>query len=416
MLESTSSATRRQLWRSVLLTLFAVALGAPPLRADVITDWDAKITSIASPAALGEREATIVDLAMFDAVNSVLRKHPGYVTREDGFERASPEAAAATAAATVLAKLHPEKAADFAAARDSYLKGLAGDPAALASGRQLGEQVGLKVFESRAHDGATGPDTYHPLTQPGIYIPTATMVCSTWPKLKPFVLERPDQFRPGPPVSLSSKEWATDYNEIKAYGARDSARRTAEETETARFWLMTGPQAYHPIAWQIIAARHLKLLDSARFMAMYSAALTDAYIAVFDAKYRYNFWRPVTAIRNGDIDGNPDTEVDATWQALDATPLHPEYPCAHCILSGTAAALIESTGGLGDLREISLTSPTAPGITHRWASLDSFALEVANARIWAGFHYRSSTRVGTSMGREVGRYVATHFDQPAATH
>jgi len=413
MLESTPSATRRQPWRPLLLTLIAVGLGAPPLRADVITDWDAKITSIASPAALGEREATIVDLAMFDAVNSVLRQYPGYVTREDGFERASAEAAAATAAATVIARLHPEKAVAFTAAHDEYLKGLAGDPAALELGKQLGERVGLKVFDSRSHDGATGPDPYRPSTQPGTYIPTATMVCSTWPKLKPFVLGRPDQFRPGPPVSLSSKEWATDYNEIKAYGARDSARRTAEETEAARFWLMTGPQAYHPIAWQIIAARHLKLLDSARFMAMYSAALTDAYIAVFDAKYRYNFWRPVTAIRNGDIDGNPDTEIDATWQALDATPMHPEYPCAHCILSGAAAAVIESTGGLGDLREISLTSPTAPGITHRWASLDSFALEVANARIWAGFHYRSSTRVGTSMGREVGRYVAMHFDQPA---
>jgi hypothetical protein len=176
---------------------------------------------------------------------------------------------------------------------------------------------------------------------------------------------------------------------------------------------MTGPPAYHPIAWQIIAARHLSLLDSARFMAMYSAALTDAYIAVFDAKYRYNFWRPVTAIRNGDIDGNPDTQIDATWQPLDATPMHPEYPCAHCILSAAAAAVIESTGGLGELREISLTSSTAPGVTHRWTSLDSFAAEVANARVWAGFHYRSSTRVGASMGGEVGRYVAAHFEQPA---
>jgi hypothetical protein len=413
MSPSTFSATRHKPWQPILLTLITVGVGASPVRADVITDWDAKISSVASPAALGEREATIVDLAMFDAVNSVLRQYPGYVTREDGFEKASAEAAAATAAATVLAKLHPEKADAFAAAHDQYLKGLAGDPAALASGRQLGERVGLKVFDSRAHDGATGPDPYRPLTQPGIYIPTATMVCPTWPKLKPFVLERPDQFRPGPPVSLSSKEWATDYNEIKAYGARDSSRRTAQETETARFWLMTGPQAYHPIAWQIIAARHLKLLDSARFMAMYSTALTDAYIAVFDAKYRYNFWRPVTAIRNGDLDGNPDTEIDATWQPLDATPMHPEYPCAHCILSAAASSVIESTGGLGDLREISLTSPTAPGITHRWTSLESFTQEVANARIWAGFHYRFSARVGSSMGREVGSYVAMHFDRSA---
>src|SRR5215469_13644225 len=217
MLDSTSSATRRKPWPSILLALIMVGVSASPVRADVITDWDAKISSVASPAALGEREAAIVDLAMFDAVNSVFRQYPGYVTREDGFEHASAEAAAATAAATVLAKLHPEKAAAFAAAHDEYLKGLAGDPAALASGRQLGERVGLKVFDSRAHDGATAPDTYRPLTpQPGTYIPTATMVCSTWPKLKPFVLERPDQFRPGPPVSLSSKEWATDYNEVKA--------------------------------------------------------------------------------------------------------------------------------------------------------------------------------------------------------
>jgi hypothetical protein len=414
MLDSTFSVPRRKPWRPILLALITVGVGASPVWADVITDWDAKASSVASPAALGEREAAIVDLAMFDAVNSVLRQYPGYVTREEGFEHSSAEAAAATAAATVLAKLHPEKAADFAAAHNEYLKGLAGDPDALTLGRQLGERVGLKVFDSRAHDGATDPDVYRPLTpQPGIYIPTATMVCSTWPKLKPFVIERSDQFRPGPPVSLTSKEWATDYNEVKAYGARNSTRRTAQETETARFWLMTGPQAYHPIAWQIIATRHLKLLDSARFMAMYSTALTDAYIAVFDAKYRYNFWRPVTAIRNGDSDANPDTEIDATWQPLDATPMHPEYPCAHCILSGAAAAVIESTGGVGDLREISLASPTAPGVTHRWTSLESFSLEVANARIWAGFHYRFSARVGTSMGREVGRYVAIHFDQSA---
>jgi len=411
MLNSSVSAMRRKPWKIFLLTLSAVGVGASAARADVITDWDAKVTSVASPAALGEREATIVDLAMFDAVNSVFRQYRGYVTREEGFEHASAEAAAATAAATVLARLHPEKAADFAAAHAEYLKGLGGDPAALALGRQLGERVALKVFDSRAHDGATSPDPYRPLTQPGVYVPTATMVCSTWPKLKPFVLERPDQFRPGPPVALASKEWAADYNEIKAYGARDSSQRTAQQTETARFWLMTGPQAYHPIAWQIIAARHLNLVDSARFMAMYSAALTDAYIAVFDAKYRYNFWRPVTAIRNGDLDGNSATEIDATWQPLDATPMHPEYPCAHCILSAAASAVIESTGGLGDLREISLTSPTMPGVTHRWTSLADFAQEVANARIWAGFHYRSSTRAGAAMGREVGGYVATHFDR-----
>jgi hypothetical protein len=352
---------------------------------------------------------TIVDLAMFDAVNSIARQYTAYVVMEADVDHASAEAAAAAAAATALTKLHPERAAGFEAALEEYLKGLNADPAAVAKGRQVGERVALRVFDSRAHDGATGPDPYRPGTRPGVYVPTAIMVCPTWPTLKPFVLERPDQFRPAPPVALASKEWAADYNEVKLLGSRDSAARTPEQTETAKFWLMTGPQAYHPIARQLVEARHLSLVDSAHFMAMYAVALTDAYIAVFDAKYRYDFWRPVTAIRNGDIDGNPDTERDATWQPLDATPMHPEYPCAHCILSGAAAALIESSGGLGGLTEFRLTSPTAPGVTHHWVDLESFAGEVANARVWAGFHYRSSARVGTAMGREVGRYVAAHF-------
>jgi hypothetical protein len=409
------SARLRYLWPATLImALTAWCAGAAPCQADVISDWDTKATAVASPAALGERELAIVDLAMFDAVNSIARQYRAYLVREEGGDGASPEAAAASAAATALARLHPEKAADFKAALDDYLKELSASHGDVAKGMRLGEVVALRVFDSRATDGATGIDTYRPRTQPGVYVPTATVVASTWPTLRPFVLERPDQFRPGPPVALASTEWATDYNEIKAYGARNSTQRTPQQTETARFWLMVGPQAYHPLARQIVAARRMKLVDSARFMASFAAALTDAYIAVFDAKYHYEFWRPITAIRNGDIDGNPATEIDPTWQPLDATPLHPEYPCAHCILSGAAATLIESTGGLRDVPELSLTSPTAPGVTHRWSTLEAFTTEVANARIWAGFHYRSSTRVGTAMGRDIGRYVAAHFAPPGS--
>jgi hypothetical protein len=393
-----------------VLTSFCLAL--LPCHADVVTDWDAKASAVASPAALGERELAIVDLAMFDAVNSVVRKYQPYLVLEDGFSDASAEVAAASAAATALEKLHPQITADFKAGLDDYVKGLSASHGDIAKGMRLGELVALRIFDSRAADGATGVDTYRPRTQPGVYVPTATMVAASWPTLHPFVLERPDQFRPGPPVALTSAEWTSDYNEVKAYGARNSTVRTPEQTETAKFWLMTGPQAYHPIARQIITARHMKLVDSARLMASFAVVMTDAYIAVFDAKYRYEFWRPITAIRNGDVDGNPATEIDPSWQPLDATPMHPEYPCAHCILSGAAAALIESYGGLRDVQEISLTSPTAPGITHRWSSLDAFTDEVANARVWAGFHYRSSARVGTAMGREVGRYVAAHFVQP----
>ncbi len=397
---------------AILLALTVISGAVLPCHADVITDWDAKASAAASPAALGERELAIVDIAMFDAVNSITPKYRPFLVKEEGFRDASAEAAAASAAASALEKLHPLSAAEYKATLEDYIKGLPASHSDVAKGLRLGELVAQRVFDSRTADGSTGVDAYRPRTQPGVYVPTATMVAATWPTLHPLVLERADQFRPGPPVALTSQEWASDYNEVKTYGARNSSVRTAEKTETAKFWLMTGPQAYHPIVRQLISARHMKLVDSARFMAAFSAAMTDAYIAAFEAKYHYEFWRPITAIRNGDIDDNPATEIDPSWQPLDATPMHPEYPCAHCILSGAAAAVIESYGGLGELREISLTSPTAPGITHRWSSLAAFTNEVANARVWAGFHYRSSTRVGTAMGHEVGRYVAAHFAPP----
>jgi len=137
-------------------------------------------------------------------------------------------------------------------------------------------------------------------------------------------------------------------------------------------------------------------------------------IAVLDAKLHYNFWRPMTAIRNGDIDGNPATDRDATWRPIGDTPLHPEYPCAHCILSGSVAGVVRAVTGSDDVPEIALTSPTAPGVTHRWTNTTSLCQEVANARIWSGFHYRFSTRVGTNMGQQVGEYVAKSVLQPVA--
>ena len=228
----------------------------------------------------------------------------------------------------------------------------------------------------------------------------------------PFALTKPSQFRPQPPISLESKEWAADFNELKAYGGKTSTKRSTQQTETARFWLMVGAPAYHPVPRQLVTAKQMSVIDSARFMALYAVALADAYIAVFDAKYHYEFWRPITAIRNGDISGNPATELDATWQPIDNTPMHPEYPCAHCIQSGAAAAVIESVLGSADIPEVSVTSSTAPGVTHRWTNLGVLSDEVSNARIWAGFHYRFSTRVGTDMGRQIGEYVVKNVMQP----
>ena len=128
-----------------------------------------------------------------------------------------------------------------------------------------------------------------------------------WPNVKPFAMQSPSQFRPQPPIALKSKEWAADYNEIKSLGGKASSKRTARQTEDAQFWLITGPASYYPIARQLVAAKGMNVLDSARFMALASAALADSFISVFDAKYHYDFWRPITAIRNGDIDDNAAT-------------------------------------------------------------------------------------------------------------
>jgi hypothetical protein len=160
----------------------------------------------------------------------------------------------------------------------------------------------------------------------------------------------------------------------------------------------------------------MSVIDSARFMAFVALGLNDAFIAVLDAKYHYNFWRPITAIRNGDIDGNPATDSEATWQPIASTPMHPEYPCAHCILSGTVAGVVKAAFGSTLIPEIAMTSPTAPGVTHRFTDMTAYTEEVANARIWSGFHYRFSTRAGTEMGYQIGEYVVKNIMQPVMTN
>ena len=297
------------------------------------------------------------------------------------------------------------------AALASYLASIP-DGTAKSEGIKLGEAVAAKVLAARANDGSDGPDDYRPRTTPGVYVPTPIMRGPMWPKVKPFAMTSPSQFRPGPPIALDSKEWATDFNEIKDYGELRSAKRTAEQTETARFWLVAGPIGYQPFLRQLVTAKEMGVVDSARFMALAGIAINDALIAVFDAKYHYNFWRPVTAIRNADIDGNPATDLDPIWQPIADTPMHPEYPCAHCIVSGSVAGVVKTALGTEQIPEIAITSPTAPGVTHRWTSMTALTQEVANARIWSGFHYRFSTRVGTDTGLSIGEYVVKSVMQP----
>ena len=394
-----------------------VAVGAPAsARANVITDWDEKAVAIVTPMPpyTAQRVMGMVHIAMFDAVNSIERRFRPYLVQLPADPTTSKEAAAASAAAAVLATIDSKTAGEMKIAIASYLASIP-DSAAKSDGVKLGEAVAARVVEARANDGADALDDYRPRTTPGVYVPTPITAASAWPNVKPFAMTKGSQFRPDPPISLTSKEWAADFNELKDYGGKTGAKRSAQQTEIAQFWLMVGPPAYHPFARNLVTAKQMNVDDSARFMALVAVGLNEALIAVFDAKYHYNFWRPITAIRNGDIDDNPATEREATWQPIDNTPMHPEYPCAHCILSGSVAGVVKAVLGTAEIPEIAVTSATAPGVTHRWTNMTAFTDEVANARIWAGFHYRFSTRVGTEMGLQIGEYVVKNVMQPAVT-
>ena len=210
------------------------------------------------------------------------------------------------------------------------------------------------------------------------------------------------QFRPGPPPALTSTVWARDFNEIKALGGRNSKDRTAEQTAIAKFWEATLPPIYQGLVRSVAERPGREVTQNARLLAAAAQAQDDALIAVFDAKYHYAFWRPVTAIRNGDIDGNDATERDASWSPLIDTPMHPEYPCAHCILAAAIGAVLKAELGNGPVGTLRTQSYLVNNAARSWTSVDDVVQEVANARIYDGVHYRTSADVGIAMGTRIG--------------
>ena len=388
--------------RTIAPVLVLLALAAPA-RADVITDWNAKAEAIGLEKRLqpppNARAMAMMHVAMFEAVNAVSHRYSPYTLKLAADPGASAEAAAATAAHDVLAGLHPDQQASL----DSTLKASLGpiaDGEAKSRGVALGRQAAVGILALRAKDGITAPESWRPITAPGVYIPTVIPVSSTVGQLTPWVMKTGSAFRPSAPPTLTSPTWTRDLNEIREMGGKDSAKRSAEQTEIARFWVATGPHCWNPIVRQLASAKKLDLTDSARLFALVAMATADSFIAVFDAKYHYGLWRPVTAIRNADTSGNPDTPREPAWLPLVDTPMHPEYPCAHCISSSAAANAMQQVLG-DDLPEFSMTSPALAGVTRRWTSLSAYSDEVSNARVYGGIHYRFSTEVGQEMGRRI---------------
>ncbi len=397
---------------SLLLILAAVMLaGAPGVHADVVTDANAKAAGVVSkiPATpLAVRAMAIVQASVFEAVNAITARFPPYRVKIPAAPGASVEAAVAAATRAALLKLVPAEQAAIDADYQAAMRQVPEGPAK-ADGAAAGEQAAAAMLAARADDGAAAPDTYRPHATAGVYVPTALPAVPHWGQRRPWVMASGDQFRPAPPPSLASDLWARDYNESKALGAKNSTRRTAEQTATARFWETTAPTVYWPLVRSVATMPGRGVTENARLLAVAAVAMDDAVIAVFDAKYAYNFWRPITAIRNGDVDGNEATERDPGWTPLIDTPLHPEYPCAHCIVSGALGAVLEAEIGAGPVPKLATVSPTAPGTERTWARVSDFVEEVAVARIYDGVHYRNSTEVGTAMGKRIGELVAKSF-------
>jgi hypothetical protein len=382
--------------------------------ADAVVEWNEIAVATAAAGRHGASDASrttaLVHAAIFDAVNAIEARYTPYKITFNAPASASAEAAAVAAAYTALARLYPAQKAALDQASATSLARIVAD-SARSDGIAVGERVATEMVALRASDGATSPNLYRPVTSPGVYVVTALPVSSHWGQVTPWVLERASQFRPGPPPALTSAEWARDCREVAEIGGKKSTARTAEQTDIARFWTVVGPASWDPVLRGVAKAPGRTLLQNARLFALAEMAAADAYIAVFDAKYVYNFWRPITAIRNGDQHGMTRVE---DWEPLVETPMHPEYPCAHCITSAAIAAVLQAEFG-PSFPEVTMTSPTASGIVRRWTSPKAFTDEVSMARIYGGIHYRTSTLVGQQMGRKIGELAVQQYLKPRAT-
>jgi hypothetical protein len=390
---------------------------------DMVLEWNANaIDAIVGVAGMRPERGLIrlamVHIAIYDAVNAI----EGYPLQPYGISPSvvlpsSPEAATAAAAHDVLIALFPDQKSDLDAKYAASLAKIFDGPAKV-NGITVGEQTANGMLALRANDGRDAVVTYTPGSGPGVWIPTPpAFLPAAAPEaahVQPFAINSPSQFRPEAPPALTSDTWARDYNEVKSLGASVGSTRTPEQTDIGRFW------ADQPIlqwnrAWRKISIEHrLSLQDNARYFALLATATADAIIACWDSKFTYNFWRPVTAIRAGDTDGNPETAPDANWLAQVPTPNHPEYPAAHGCFSGASTQTLKFFFGTDDFA-FTIDSKIA-GLTNPIRYYNSFSQaldEVCNARVYGGMHYRNSTRKGRNIGKQVSHYVTSHYFLPS---
>ena len=380
--------------RLALAALVAAAF-AGDARADAVTDWNVKTAEIIAEAKLGTPPAVRV---------MALVQTAAYEAAKSAGSDASIEAAIAAAHLATLVKLLPAQQPAIEAAYATVMAGIP-EGSAKVLGADAGRRAAAMVLAARASD-TVAAESYRPFTAAGTYVPTAPAAAPQWGQRKPWLMAHAGEFRAPPPPALGTQAWARDYNEVKAIGAKASSVRSAEQTDIARFWEYSLPSIYHGVVRSVAATPGRDVVRNAKLFAAVAQAMDDALIAVFEAKYHYNFWRPATAIRNGDIDGNEATDRDASWASLIDAPMHPEYPSGHSILAGAVGAVLQAEIGKGATPVLTTTSPTAKNAARKWASVTDFTREVSDSRVYAGIHYRSALDAGTEMGRQIGELAA----------
>lgn len=408
---------------SVFAALFATNAKA----SDPIADWNqfsetaVKTAGHAPPVAA--LDFAIVHLAIYDAVESIDRRYRPYSQAVPG-AMGSLSAATAKAGHDVLVGLFPAQSAALDAEYSAFLAANEIDPND--PGVAVGAQAAANILALRADDGRfpQNPPPFLGNTAIGQWRPTPSLLPGPPPSfapgltpwvasVTPFTMKSDSQFRVDPPPDLTSDTWAEDYNEIKALGSLSSTVRTAEQTDIGYFWADSGPVLWQN-ALRYISRNYLNDIgDAARMYALAETALADTQIACWDSKYFYNFWRPITAIRLGDQDGNPDTEVDPNWQPLINTPNFPEYPSGHASTSGAITRALGLFFGSDVLFfQMTTTNPNAVQKTRMFTRFSQAEDEVVNARVYVGIHYRNSDRVARAQGVRVANWIFKRYFLP----
>lgn len=403
--------------RSTLLMAIAALAVSSPASADTVTDWW-EITNrfyLAGQAAPGprvpdaDRASSRAALAMFEAVNAIDRRYASYLGLPMADPKASQDAAAATAAFQILIKHYP---ANKVALEESYAMVMAQIPggAAKEAGRQIGQRAAELAKDAQGVDPAILQLPYRPRTRPGEWIHTSIPSLEPyWFAFKPWGVPAGRLMPPAPPA-LTSARFARDYEEVRRLGGRDSKERTAEQTLIARY-----RQGFDlsPMVRHIADRPGRRQVDNARLLTLYQMAFDDAVQAMIVAKYRYNFWRPVTAIRNGDLDGNDATQVDPNWLPLLPNPNFQEYPCGHCAAVAVQVEVLKLAAGLRADTPVRVAAGMNPNLVQQTVeSWDEIVRQVSDSRMLGGVHYRFSNEAGEEIGRQAARFTVDSLLRP----